>query len=116
MPTTLRGEILIGVSGHFSAAHRDQLTGQIHGHTWQVRAWFKPPCRSDARCLKVALDAVLATLDHRLLPDELAWGEDIARVVATLANVVAVEVDRPAEGICIHWSAECGLWCPGEAA
>lgn len=105
-PTGLKGETLIGVSGHFSAAHRDTLTGKIHGHTWLVKAWFKTPYRSDLRCHKAALDALLATLDHTLLPDEMAWGEDIIPVIATLANVVAVEVDRPAEGFFIRWREE----------
>lgn len=105
MPTSSNGEVLTGVSGHFSAAHRDQETGEIHGHTWLVTAWFKAPCRSDARCHKAALDAILTLWDHKLLPDELAWGEDIARAVSTLANVVEVVVSRPTEGFYARWRA-----------
>lgn len=99
------GHILIGVSGHFSAAHRDQETGEIHGHTWHVLAKFEPPNRVDSRCYKAALNALLALWDHKILPDELAWGEDIARAVGTLANCVEVEISRPAEGFYAWWRA-----------
>lgn len=98
-PSAWKGEMLVGVSGHFSAAHKDTLTGDVHGHTWLVTAWFSQPGRSDARCHKAALDAVIALWDHKLLPDKMAWGEDIACAVATLANVVEVEISRPAEGL-----------------
>lgn len=101
----MSGEVLTGVSGHFSAAHRDQETGEIHGHTWLVTAWFKTPHRSDARCLKAALDAMLTVWDHTLLPDDLVWGEDIARAIGVLANVVEVEVSRPTEGFHARWRA-----------
>ena len=35
--------------------------------------------------------------DHKTLPDDMNWGEDIARAVGTLANCVEVEVRRPLE-------------------
>jgi hypothetical protein len=41
---------------------------------------------------------LLAQWDHTTLPDELAWGEDIAATVLTLCNCVRVEVMRPTEG------------------
>jgi len=103
MPTSSNVEVLTGVSGHFSAAHRDFATGEMHGHTWLVTAWFKPPYRSDARRHKTDLDRLLATWDHTTMPDDLARGEDIARAVATLDNVVEVEIRRPTEGFHARW-------------
>lgn len=101
------GEMLTWVSGHFSAAHRDQESGEIHGHTWLVKAWFKNPHRSDARCFKAALDTLLKPLDHTTLPDELAWAEDIARHIAVLGGIVRVEVSRPHDGMGAEWNWSC---------
>jgi 6-pyruvoyl-tetrahydropterin synthase len=99
MPTAWSATVRtrLGVEGHFSAAHRGP-DGQMHGHTWTVRAWFETPGRADARCYRAALNVLLAQWDHTTLPDELAWGEDIAATVLTLCNCVRVEVMRPTEG------------------
>jgi 6-pyruvoyl-tetrahydropterin synthase len=96
------GEMLTGVSGHFSATHRTP-EGKLHGHTWHVTAWFKNNFRSDARVLKAMLDTMLSRLDHTELPDDLTWGEDIARQIAVLANCQEVEISRPAERIHARW-------------
>lgn len=101
-----RGRTIIGVSGHFSAAHRDVTTGALHGHTWHVLAKFDVPCRANAICHKAALDALLKHWDHTELPENLAWGEDIAAAVGCLVNCVEVEVSRPAEGFYAWWLAE----------
>lgn len=97
------GEMLTGVSGHFSATHKDRDTGKLHGHTWHVTAWFRNVCRSDARCYQAMLHTMLARLDHCELPDDLAWGEDIARQIAVLGGCTEVEVSRPAERIHARW-------------
>jgi len=96
------GEMLTGVSGHFSAAHKSP-EGQWHGHTWYVKAWFRNKHRLDARVMQAALNTMLARYDHSELPEHLAWGEDIAREIATLVNCVEVEVSRPAEGVYANW-------------
>lgn len=110
LPPRRRGSVLTGVSGHFSAAHHgpegDPLRQSgIHGHTWVVTAWFRSDRGSDARCFKAALDSLLKLWDHSLMPPELAWGEDIARAVGTLANCVEVTVSREAEGFHARWLA-----------
>ena len=94
--------MLTGVSGHFSATHRGE-DGRLHGHTWHVTAWFKNNYRSDVRCYQAMLATMLGRLDHTELPDDLSWGEDIARQIAALANAVEVEVNRPAERIHARW-------------
>lgn len=96
------GEMLTGVAGHFSATHKSP-EGQWHGHTWYVRIWFRNKHRSDARVMQASLNTMLARYDHSELPEHLAWGEDIARELGSLANCVEVEVSRPAEGIYARW-------------
>lgn len=101
--------IRTGVTASFSAAHRlpgDALgQGEMHGHSYQVTAWFSNEDRRDARCMMAALKAMLAVWDHKVLPDDMSWGEDIARAVGCLANCVEVEVSRPLEGFHARWLA-----------
>ncbi len=105
------GEMLTGVSGHFCATHRTN-DGSLHGHTWHVTAWFKNNYRSDVVVYQAMIDVMLRRLDHTELPDDLSWGEDIARQIACLANAVEVEVSRPAERIHARWR-----WSnPGDSA
>lgn len=87
-----------GVGAFFCAAHRDKQTGQLHGHTWDVIAWFKS--NKDAVTLQAELKAVLQVFDHTELPEELAWGEAIAvEIMRLLADCVEVEVRRESERI-----------------
>lgn len=94
---------LSGVGGVLSCAHRDKETGQIHGHTWDVVAWFRTA--ADARYRQKQLSEVLHDLDHGMLPDDLAWGEDLARHIAEkLGDTCAqVDVNRPSERIYARW-------------
>lgn len=86
-----------GVGGYFCASHRDRATGRRHGHTWDVVAWF---VAGDAEVRKEELAAILTTLDHSELPDELAWGESIAAHILTqLTDCTQVSVSRPSERI-----------------
>lgn len=93
-----------GVGGVFSAAHRDQDNGALHGHSWEVTAWFD--AGSDALIRQARLHRLLATIDHTTLPDELSWGADIARWVAEkFADPALAQVDvaRPLERIYARW-------------
>jgi len=98
------GHCVIGVGGIVSAAHRDTGTGKLHGHTWEVTAWF---CRgTDAVIRQCRLDSILSEIDHTELPDQLAWGEDIAEWVAAKFDdsaCVAVDVSRPLERLYARW-------------
>lgn len=92
---------MTGVGGVFCASHNSP-EGVLHGHSYEVRAWFR---RSDARDLQSELLAVLAKLDHTHLPDELAWGEEIAEHIGhQLPGCRRVEVSRPLERIYAEWS------------
>lgn len=102
----MSGRALTGVGGHFSAAHHDHFSGKLHGHTWEVTAWFRRG--SDARGLACRLKCILARLDHSELPAGLAWGEDIAEWIGTQFDdnaCVAVDVVREAELIYARWEA-----------
>lgn len=87
-----------GVGGFICAAHRDKDTGQLHGHTWEVEAWFK--ARSNAVELQRELQTVLAGFDHQELPQHFAWGEELAsEILRQLNDCYEVKVSRASERI-----------------
>lgn len=95
-------EVLTGVrSDSIAAAHKDRLTGQVHGHTYFVKAWHECPDSNDAVVLQNHLRTLCATWDHAVLPDELARGEDWAVAIMRLSPPTCVEVEilRNGEGL-----------------
>jgi hypothetical protein len=95
-------EILVGVETHICAAHRKTPTGQIHGHTWLIKAFW--PCGPDADHLIARLRAACAPLNETMLPDHLSRNEDIAAYLADqLDGCVRIEVSRGPEGITAIW-------------
>lgn len=102
--------MMAGVTAHFCAAHQlpgDALgQGEIHGHSYEVTAWFEMSGDRDVRVFQAALRAMLALWDHKILPAELQWCEHIARAVGTLASCVEVEVRRPLEGLHGRWKLD----------
>jgi len=94
---------LTGIGGIFSASHHSP-EGVLHGHSYEIWAWFP---KSDARDLQRRLDAVLRKLDHTHLPDQLAWGEALAEHIADqLPGCREVEVRRPLERIGARWTVD----------
>ena len=94
---------LTGVGGIFSASHNSP-EGVLHGHSYEVWAWFP---QDDARELQQKLGAVLDRLDHTHLPDELAWGEALAEHIGgLLPGCCEVEVRRPLERIGARWTRD----------
>lgn len=94
-----------GVGGIFSASHHSP-EGVLHGHSYEVWAWFE---HGDARDLQQMLQAVLAELDHTHLADDLAWGEALAEHIALrLPGCTEVEVRRPLERIGARWIVDPG--------
>ncbi len=105
---------LTGVGAVLSASHRDQVTGQVHGHTWEITAWFIYD-GTDQSIRKYQLNEVVDSLDHRCLPDKIAWGEALAKHIGTHMPhgygygdpaCVAVEANRPLERIYARWEAD----------
>ena len=98
---------LTGVGAVLSCAHRpinaDVFGGEVHGHSYEIIAWFENDDGSDVRIFQAALNALLKQWDHKMLPDELATGEAIARAVGCLNKVVEVDVRRPLERLYARW-------------
>lgn len=93
--------IFTWVQSHMSCAHRDQLTGGLHGHTWLVRAYYKvePDAPRDAVVLRTKLLGALAVWDHTELPATLQSAEQIAGAVKHLLGCDRVNCWREAEGM-----------------
>lgn len=85
-----------GASAVVSAAHRGK-DGVMHGHTWEVRAWWPEDDCAVAR--QHELKQFLSAFDHTVLGDDIAWGEALAKAVALGLDCARVEVNRPLEGI-----------------
>jgi 6-pyruvoyl-tetrahydropterin synthase len=91
---------LTGVGGTFCASHNSP-EGVLHGHSYEVRAWFR---KADARPLQKRLQDVLAKLDHSHLAGDLVWAEEIAESIAhDLPGCVEVEISRPLERLYARW-------------
>lgn len=88
--------ILTGVSAVFSAAHNSR-EGVLHGHTWQVTAWWST--EPDAAQKQQELRQYLKTFDHTVLDDSMAWGEYVGRKILADMGCCKVEVSRPLEGL-----------------
>lgn len=102
--------VLTGVTGILSCAHQpinaDIFGGELHGHSYEVTAWFTNDHGADVRIFEAALRTLLDQWDHRLLPVEISTAEAIAAAVGTLAKCIEVEVRRPLERFHARWRAE----------
>lgn len=96
-------EVRTGVGSIICAAHKSR-DGRLHGHTWEVTAWWRYK-GDNALELQGRLSDAVARFDHSLLPDDLAWGEAIARHIGEELGCVAVDASRPAERIYARWEA-----------
>lgn len=95
--------IYSGVSGIISAAHKG-LDGRLHGHTWEVIAWWRNDAHMvDADSRKIELDRFLAFFDHSELCHELLWGELLAEHIGTHLKCEIVEIRRQLERIYARW-------------
>lgn len=93
-----------GVDAVFCATHRENREGPLHGHTYQVTAWF-PYKGADVQVLRDYLRDELAAFDHSELPQHMTRAEEIARyLLDVLPDCVRVQVNRPLEGF--HATAE----------
>ena len=105
--TILRADT--GVRSTLTAMHRSRDHGDVHEHTWVVTVWVQTA--DNAMSVKSQLDSLLSHYSGKYLPDNLAWGEDLARELfqnmhpdpsgysAWLGHVVCVELCRNKEGL-----------------
>ena len=102
-PTRITSKTLTGVGVLLCAAHRD-LDGRLHGHTYQVRAYW--PSGVDMLLLQARLRQACELFDHGELPDHLAGAESLAFALhEALPDAVEINVDRPAEMLFAQWRA-----------
>ncbi len=105
------GRTLTGVGCVLSCAHapvnEDIFGGEIHGHSYEILVWFdNANGLRDVRVCAAAVETVRKTLDHKMLPANLATGEAIAKYFGLINNVVEVEVRRPLERQHGRWISE----------
>jgi len=105
---------LTGVGGVLSCAHTTP-EGGLHGHTYEVVAWFRHGY--DAEALRRHLQTALDPLDHKVLPDPIRWAEELAEHIGrALPGCITVDVKRPGERLFAKWiSDELGGWRIGKA-
>ena len=90
-------EGLTGVGWHFSASHRDNVRQELHGHSYEVVAWFDHKPARDALVLQEHLKNALRAFDHKTLPDEMTRGETLAAAIMHVIDACGVELRRPLE-------------------
>jgi 6-pyruvoyl-tetrahydropterin synthase len=89
---------LTGAGWYFSASHRDPVRQELHGHSYEVVAYWPTHPPRDAMVLQETLKGVLLGFDHKTLPDEMTRAEDIARAIGSLMDgCVRVRLMRPVE-------------------
>lgn len=94
--------VMTGVGTILCAAHTDK-TGRLHGHTWEITAWW-PDIGRDAAELRAELETLVSVYDHSALPDSLSRGEDIAsKIGLALPDCAQVDVSRAGERIYAKW-------------
>ncbi len=87
-----------GVGWHFSASHYDEVRRELHGHSYEVVAWFKAVPPSDAVTLQETLKGALRAFDHKTLDAPLNTAEGLARAFLRLLDgCIGVDVSRPVE-------------------
>lgn len=98
--------VFSGVSGIICAAHKS-LDGVLHGHTWEITAWWQNDSYMvDAEHRQAQLNEFLRHFDHTELPHELLWGELLAEHIGTHIKCDAVDVRRPLERIYARWERD----------
>jgi 6-pyruvoyl-tetrahydropterin synthase len=92
------GENLIWAGWYFSASHYDEVRKELHGHSYEVVAWWLADPPRDARVLQETLKGVLTGFDHKTLPPELSRAEALGSAICSLMDgCVAVDIGRPIE-------------------
>ncbi len=93
-------KILTGVGAILCAAHRDK-DGRLHGHTWEITAWWEG--QPDAAERQEALNNWIFPYDHGVLHPDLSSGEALAALCGTALGCAQVDVSRPLERIYARW-------------
>ena len=93
-----RQDFDIGVGWYFSASHRDVVRKELHGHDYEVWAWFPAEPPRDAVALQETLKVALSAFDHKTLSDNLSRAEDLAAAIQGLLDgCIGVDIHRPVQ-------------------
>lgn len=87
---------MTGVGGIICAAHKDR-TGRLHGHTWEITAWWSGS--PDAVAKQALLDVALAQYDHTQLDEDMSWAEQFGMMLLCVLECDRIEIARPLERI-----------------
>lgn len=104
--TPSKAETLTGVGALLEAQHRSR-SGDVHGHTWDIMAWFSFDGH-DALGARRELEQILAPHQGKCLPDAIAWAENLAPWIAgqfEYRQPVCVTVARPDVRLFAQWRA-----------
>jgi hypothetical protein len=102
---------LTGARTILKAEHRDQATGVVHGHEWEITAWWRWTGTS-AEVRQHQLNETIEPYQDKCLPDSIAWAENLASYIgrnmehgwsAGDPDCVIVEVVRHKEGLLARW-------------
>lgn len=104
---------LTGARIVLKANHRDQSTGVVHGHEWEITAWWRWTGTS-AEIRQHQLRVTIEPFQGKCLPDNIAWAEPLAEHIGqNMAHgwsegdpdCVMVEIARHNEGLYARWVA-----------
>jgi hypothetical protein len=108
-----------GARAVLKASHRDQATGKVHEHEWEITAWF-PYTGTSGEIRLFELKKQIERLEGTCLADRIAWAEHLAAHIASGINTewdcyggtgdkndrcVAVDIARYKEGLFARWEA-----------
>jgi hypothetical protein len=85
---------LTGAGAIVCAAHRSK-DGELHGHTWEVTAWWDDEPNAVQR--QNELQNYLKIFDHGVLGDDLAWAEALGKAIVMGLDCCRVDISRPLE-------------------
>lgn len=89
---------ITGVGAVLCVSHNDPVRKALHGHSYEVIAWFEHDSPRDALVLQKMLEGALTGFDHKTMPPNLSRAEDIAEaILGLLDSCISVEVNRPLE-------------------
>lgn len=100
-----RPENWTGAGWYFCAAHVGE-DGRMHGHTYEVTAWWPSYPHRDQVDLQVLLKLLLADrYDHRTLPADFSTMELLAAGIGgeLPGGCVGIDISRPAERLAAKW-------------
>ena len=94
-------KVLTGAGAIFCAAHVDRKN-RMHGHTWEVIAWWKG--KPDAVQKQQQLAEYLAFFDHSILAPSVSWAEDLAAIIKSDLGCDSVDINHPLERLYVRQS------------